>query len=65
MDWILVRIKNGLVEYKEPEDEIIIDPDSEYEALMLSKWKTAGRVDHPLTYPFIKELLKIKTHKTA
>jgi len=54
----MLRIKDGLVEYQEPKEKIIIDSDSEFEAFMLSEWKTAGREDHPLTYQFIKELLK-------
>jgi hypothetical protein len=58
MDWIMLRIKNGIVEYQEAEDELAVDEENEMVAIMLSKWKQAGREDHPLTYKFIKELLK-------
>jgi hypothetical protein len=53
----MLRIKNGLVEYQEPNGELEIQ-EEDVKAIVLSEWKTAGREDHFLTYKFIKELLK-------
>ena len=61
----MLRIKNGLVEYQEPDGEIEIKEEEDIKAITLSKWKTAGREDHPLTYQFIKELFKNEENRNS
>ena len=53
---ITLRFKDGLVYYTEVEH--VEDLEKEYQAHFLSDEKVAGKIDHPLTYQFIKGLLE-------
>jgi len=58
MNWITLRIKDGVFEYQQPGEVIAVSEDKDVVALELSKWKPAGRVDHPLTLKFLQKILR-------
>lgn len=58
MEFILLQLKDEILEYKEPSETSIFDEEKEIGIVELTDWKPAGRADHPLTLKFIKEILK-------
>jgi len=58
---ITLTFKNGLVYYTEVEH--VEDIDKDHQAHFLTEEKVAGRIDHPLTYSFIKEILEKNENK--
>jgi len=65
MNWITLRIKDDVFEYQQPGNVIAVSEDKETEALELSEWKQAGRVDHPLTLKFLQEILKHEEDRSS
>jgi hypothetical protein len=53
---ITLRFENGLVYYTEIEH--VEDIDGNHQAHFLTKEKIAGKINHPLTYKFIRGLLE-------
>lgn len=53
---ITLTFKNGLVYYNEIKH--VEDIDGNHQAHFLTEEKVAGKINHPLTYKFIKELLE-------
>ena len=54
--WVEERNGEKIIIYQTAEREEKLD--NEYSAIILSKMKLAGRLEHPLTMMFIKELLE-------
>lgn len=52
---ITLRFEDGLIKYCEVSEQEILEDD--WMVHYLSDEKIAGKVDHPLTYEFIKQLL--------
>jgi len=53
---ITLRFDDGVIKYCEVSKEEVIE--DEWMAHYLTEEKVAGKIDHPLTYQFIKGLLE-------
>ena len=53
---ITLRFKDGLIYYTEVDR--VENLEENYQAQYLTEEKLAGKIDHPLTYQFIKGLLE-------